>query len=49
MGLRRFLQFGSSDPFEPDPVDTGVGKGTDRPFLGAPPSIAQGRISNHKN
>lgn len=31
MGLRRFLYFNRGDPFEPDPVDTGVGKGTDRP------------------
>ncbi len=37
--------FNRSDPFEPDPVDTGVGKGTDRP-LGDSPSIAQNRVSN---
>ena len=28
MGLRYFLVSAQSDPFEPDPVDTGVGKGT---------------------
>lgn len=45
MGLRYFLVSAQSDPFEPDPVDTGVGKGTNRP-LGDSPSIAQSRVSN---
>lgn len=36
------------DPFEPDPVDTGVGKGTEC-SLSASPSIAQSRISNKYN
>jgi len=50
MGLRRFL-FYRSDPFEPDPVDTGVGKGTVRMLHGIfeSPSIAQSRISTTYN
>ncbi len=30
MGLRCFLASAQSDPFEPDPVYTGVGKGMER-------------------
>jgi iron complex outermembrane receptor protein len=44
-GSETLPSFNRSDPFEPDPVDTGVGKGTDR-SLSDPPSIAQSRISN---
>ena len=44
-GSETLPSFNSSDPFEPDPVDTGVGKGTDR-SLGDSPSIAQNRISS---
>ena len=44
-GSETLPSFNRSDPFEPDPVDTGVGKGTDRP-LGDSPSIAQSRVSN---
>jgi hypothetical protein len=29
MGLRRYHTYNRSDPFEPDPVSTGVGKGMD--------------------
>ncbi len=36
------------DPLEPDPVDTGVGKGMKR-SQSVSPSIAQGRISNIYN
>lgn len=45
-GSETFPSYDRGDPFEPDPVDTGVGKGMDRSLSGAP-SIAQGRISNH--
>ena len=44
-GSETLPSFNRSDPFEPDPVDTGVGKGTNRP-LGDSPSIAQSRVSN---
>ena len=44
-GSETLPSFNRSDPFEPDPVDTGVGKGTDR-SLGDSPSIAQSRVSN---
>ena len=44
-GSETLPSFNRSDPFEPDPVDTGVGKGTDRSLI-VSPSIAQGRISN---
>lgn len=44
-GSETLPSFNRSDPFEPDPVDTGVGKGTGRP-LGDSPSIAQSRVSN---
>lgn len=44
-GSETLPSFNRGDPFEPDPVDTGVGKGTDR-SLGDPPSIAQSRVSN---
>jgi iron complex outermembrane receptor protein len=44
-GSETLPSFNRSDPFEPDPVDTGVGKGTDR-YLSVSPSIAQGRVSN---
>lgn len=38
----------SGDPLEPDPVDTGVGKGT-KCSSSVSPSIAQSRISNTYN
>ena len=44
-GSETLPSFNRSDPFEPDPVDTGVGKGTDR-SLSVSPSIAQSRVSN---
>lgn len=49
MGLRRFLHlaymgsFVSGDPFEPDPVDTGVGKGMDRPSENGPSAFNRPR------
>ena len=36
MGLRYFLVSAQNDPFEPDPVDTGVGKGTKHPPVYSP-------------
>jgi hypothetical protein len=33
MGLRYFLTLFRNDPFEPDPVDTGGGKGVGTDFL----------------
>lgn len=46
MGLRRFPHVcGSCDPFEPDPVDTGVGKG-DRANQAHPSTAKEDRISH---